>query len=803
VRIASEVADGLSAAHAEGIVHRDIKPENILLTARGACIVDFGIAKVAGETITRTGAALGTAAYMSPEQTRGTAVDHRSDLWSLGVVLYEMLTGERPFRADGGEALVYGIRHDAAEPVRLRRRDLGPAVARVVDRLLEKDPGRRYQSAAAVLSALDEPSPSSDGAELDRSDHLPASRRLTVPIASGAILVILGALAAYFARGPGPARFERNLLAVAPFDVPDSSLQLWREGLVDILSLDLDGAGPLRTVPQSVVVGRWSGRADRASAARLGSRTGAELVVFGHVVRRGTDSVGLRATVLDRSSNTTTRDLAVVGQEGRMGQLADSLVLEILRVLGRGRSIGAVREVTIGARSLPALKEFLRGEQFYRRGHWDSALAHYDQAVAQDADFALALRRMVRVIDWTPLTAGRYRPAAEYLRRAVTLNRGLTPRDSLLLLADSFKLASAAAADPDALIRDLYGTLEVLEEAARRYPGDPDIWFELGEARYHWAPRVGLSPKRALEALDHAIRLEPSFSPAYEHTVELALQTRRSASASEYARTGAALGSAYHAARLGMAALVLDSGAGSPAVTRALSAASANTLLRTGMEHLTWATDSGEAAVAVLRELVKGGHDEREGGVMATDPHLRGLQLGWALAFRGRLREAMDSGVLARVRFPRTAALRDPFLELALFGVVADSLTRRVFNGALPPEANWSWPPDHVPPRYLRGAPWWLARRDTVALRRFAARAALAARGPGPAVAELRGRYLYATATAYLALARGDSLGAARLLQAIPDSLCLVMLCFHEKVTLARLLVAAGADSHAAILLDR
>src|SRR4029453_5603675 len=119
-----------------------------------------------------------------------------------------------------------------------------------------------------------------------------------------------------------PARpADPDLVAVAPFDVLDPSQQLWREGLVDILSRDLDGAGPLRTVAQSVALRGGTGRAGRGSAAALGGRTGAGLVVFGSLARKGGDSVSLRASLLDRVKNETTADLEVVGGGRRVGEV--------------------------------------------------------------------------------------------------------------------------------------------------------------------------------------------------------------------------------------------------------------------------------------------------------------------------------------------------------------------------------------------------------------------------------------------------------------------------------------------------
>jgi serine/threonine protein kinase/Tol biopolymer transport system component len=153
---AQQIARGLVKAHRSGIVHRDIKPANLMITADEIVkILDFGIAKLAGAAgLTRIGASLGTPGYMSPEQARGEEVDHRTDVWSLGAVLYEMVTGRRPFRGEHDQAVLYALFNQEPDPVEQLRPDAPPELVRIVGRMLAKDPDRRYLTAAEALADL-------------------------------------------------------------------------------------------------------------------------------------------------------------------------------------------------------------------------------------------------------------------------------------------------------------------------------------------------------------------------------------------------------------------------------------------------------------------------------------------------------------------------------------------------------------------------------------------------------------------------------------------------------------------------
>jgi len=153
---ATQIAEGLQAAHEEGVIHRDIKSANIMITEKGQVkIMDFGLAKLRGSAeLTKKHATLGTAAYMSPEQARGESVDYRSDIWAFGVVLYEMLTGQLPFRGKYEHSVLFAIMNENPEPVEIHRSDIPPAIIHILDQSLVKEVEDRYQSMAEIAREL-------------------------------------------------------------------------------------------------------------------------------------------------------------------------------------------------------------------------------------------------------------------------------------------------------------------------------------------------------------------------------------------------------------------------------------------------------------------------------------------------------------------------------------------------------------------------------------------------------------------------------------------------------------------------
>ncbi len=294
VDYAIQIAEALESAHEAGIVHRDIKPANILISDRDQLkVVDFGLAKLAGEAaVTREGSVIGTPAYMSPEQVNGEEVDGRSDIWALGTVIYEMLTGRRAFAAEHERAILLSIlSHDPTPPESVRP-DLPAELARIIRRCLKRDVAKRYQSATELLADLRRFRGEISPAEII-TQSLPSAPRIrrrwmlkhrVLPAAAAALVVlVLGALVL-----PTLDRGRNRHLLVLPFDChsDDAETASLCEGLLDTVTNQLTAIRKYRSslsvVPLSEV------RRQRVASADEAHRVfGVDLVLSGGVQREG------------------------------------------------------------------------------------------------------------------------------------------------------------------------------------------------------------------------------------------------------------------------------------------------------------------------------------------------------------------------------------------------------------------------------------------------------------------------------------------------------------------------------------